>query len=123
MQLKARTLHELAEMVTSGSGSGFFGTAQPDNRLSVFKYRSSSELTRFFKTCDTDHVHDGGSRVPWTEEVLSQLNKGMSSRPDLFGRIGDDAGMKCSGPAKCTRAARPAMQAFWLSSRLRLTLT
>jgi len=83
MQLKARTLHELAEMVTAGSGSGFFGSGETDNRLSAFKYRSSSELTRFFQTCDTEHTHNGGSRVPWTEEVLAELNKGPCSRPDL----------------------------------------
>ena len=83
MQLKARTLHELAEMVTGGSGSGMFGSSDEQSRWTAFPYRSSSALTRFFQTCDTDHAHGGGSRVPWTEGVLTELNQGPYSRPDL----------------------------------------
>jgi len=80
MQLKARTLHELAEMVTGGTGS-MFGSNEADPRLEPFKYRSSSDLTRFFQTCDTDHTHNGGSRIPWTEETLATLNKGLVPAP------------------------------------------
>ncbi len=86
MQLKARTINELAEMVTGGSGGGgMFGGSNGERArvASAFPYRSSSALTLFFKTCDTDYVHGGGSRVPWTEEKLAELNKGPSSRPDL----------------------------------------
>src|SRR5260370_40208896 len=83
MQLKARTLHDLAEMVTGGGGSGVFGGSDRGKIGSAFPYRSSSTLTEFFRNCDTDHVHQGTSRIPWTEEVLTTLNTGPSSRPDL----------------------------------------
>jgi hypothetical protein len=84
MQLKARTLHDLAEMVTGGAG-GLVGTGG-SVRTSLgthFPYRSSSALSDFFRNCDTDHVHQGASRIPWTVEVLTTLNAGPASRPDL----------------------------------------
>jgi hypothetical protein len=38
-----------------------------------FFYRSSSYITRFFEECELEYVHDGTSRVPWTENVLIEL--------------------------------------------------
>jgi len=79
MQLKARTLHDLAQLVTGGSG---FSTSR-EGLASSFPYRTSSGLTDFFRNCDTEYAHQGGSRVPWTQEVLADLNKGPCGRQDL----------------------------------------
>lgn len=83
MQLKPRTLHDLAEMVTGGTGSTVLSGSDRGRVGGAFPYRTSSALTEFFRNCDTDHVHQGGSRIPWTEEVLTTLNTGSVSRPDL----------------------------------------
>lgn len=83
MQLKSRTLRDLAEMITGGSGGSAFGVGERVGLGGRFPYRSSSALTDFFRTSDTEHVHQGGSRVPWTESVLSELNQGPSARADL----------------------------------------
>ena len=40
---------------------------------SFFVYRSSSQLTRFFRDCDTDFVHDGTTRNSWVANVLIQI--------------------------------------------------
>jgi hypothetical protein len=83
MQLKPRTLHDLAEMVTGGSGGFMLDGGDRAGIGGSFPYRSSSSLTDFFRSCDTDYVHQGDSRVPWTEGILAELNKGSCARHDL----------------------------------------
>jgi hypothetical protein len=78
MQLKKRTLHDIAEMIcgSDGGGSSF--------QRSNFKYRSSSNLTRFFLHCEMEeHVHDGSTRHTWVLDVLDKLNSGPVSNPQL----------------------------------------
>jgi hypothetical protein len=77
MQFKARNLRSLAEMVVGNADH--------------FVYRSSSKITRFFEECDLDYVHDGSSRVPWTENVLAGLlNESVSTHhqlPERFAKV------------------------------------
>jgi hypothetical protein len=40
-------------------GSSRCDLRQLKSEESVFPYRSSSVITRFFEDCDTDYVHDG----------------------------------------------------------------
>lgn len=83
MKLKTRTLHDLAEMITGGSGSvGWGTTTEPRTGARKFPYRSSSALTDFFVNCDLDYRHSG-SRVPWTRTALTELNEGPVSTPSL----------------------------------------
>ncbi len=56
-----------------------------------FHYRSSFYITRFFEECELDYVHDGTSRVPWTEGVLAELlndpQPGTNQLPERFARV------------------------------------
>ncbi|MEZ4438604.1 MAG: hypothetical protein R3B72_05925 [Polyangiaceae bacterium] len=79
MKLKMRTLHDLADYVTGGAS----GVDDKRNRGANFLYRSSSALSEFFRDCETDYVHRGASRVPWTLGVLQEMNDGACSNPDL----------------------------------------
>jgi hypothetical protein len=40
---------------------------------SFFVYRSGSQLTRFFRDCDTDYRHDGSTRANWVADVLKKI--------------------------------------------------
>lgn len=40
---------------------------------SLFVYRSSSHLTRFFQDCDTEFAHDGSTRNHWVANTLQQI--------------------------------------------------
>jgi hypothetical protein len=69
MRLSEHVLEELAAMAIG------------DNNH--FPYRSSSAITRFFRRCGLDFVHNGSTRKWWTLERLSELNLGPSAVPDL----------------------------------------
>lgn len=84
MKLKVRAIRDLAQMITGGSGSSSLtGASVPKTKWDIFPYRSTSALTDFFIDCDLEHRHTGGSRVPWTQDVLAELNEGPSSKPQL----------------------------------------
>lgn len=85
MKLKTRTLRDLAAMVTGGAPRASYGYSESDSTdpIEKFPYRSSSALTDFFIDCDTEYRHQGSSRVPWTQDVLGQLNEGPASIPQL----------------------------------------
>src|SRR5688500_16995196 len=82
MKLKVRTLRDLAAMVTGGPPRGY-GEDLSGDPIAKFPYRSSGALTDFFIDCDTEYRHQGESRLPWTQEVLSELNEGPVSVPQL----------------------------------------
>ncbi|MEK6257037.1 MAG: hypothetical protein AABP62_00330 [Planctomycetota bacterium] len=82
MKLKTRTIRDLAEMVTGGVASGF-SESPKKSAFARFPYRSSSALTDFFIDCDTEYRHNSESRVPWTQNVLAELNEGPVSTPQL----------------------------------------
>jgi hypothetical protein len=69
MRLSQRTLERLAKMVV--------GDTQ------FFPYRSSSQITKFFKRCALPFAHDGSTRATWAEARLTELNLGVSQAPDL----------------------------------------
>src|ERR1700694_1958907 len=61
MGFKQSTLAPVADMVCGHS---------EEDEESLFRYRSSSFLTEFFRDCDTDYEHDGSTRNHWVAEVL-----------------------------------------------------
>ncbi|NQT13391.1 MAG: hypothetical protein HQ582_11615 [Planctomycetes bacterium] len=76
MQLHKRTLVDLAEMICGAAGGAGF------ERLH-FRYRSSTYLTEFFLNCDMEYTHDGSTRKAWVLDVLTELNAGPASNPQL----------------------------------------
>lgn len=76
MQLRERTISDLAEFVCGASGSSG-GFEWPN-----FPYRSGPQLTKFFRQCDLDYRHSG-TRCDWVIEVLTQLNIGPSANPAM----------------------------------------
>lgn len=77
MKFSARTINELAEIICGASGS------QEGYRWPNFPYRTSYQLTRFFRNCDLEYVHDGTTRSSWVESVLTELGAGITSIPQL----------------------------------------
>src|SRR5689334_5709750 len=79
MKWRQRTLDEIAEMIC-GNGEGV-----------PFVYRSSSNLTRFFRDADTDYVHDGSTRASWVsnalQEILGEPHQDAQTPPDAFCRV------------------------------------
>jgi hypothetical protein len=71
MKLKPSTIDELAMMVCGG---------QP---YTAFPYRTSSQLTSFFRGIDQEFKHDGSSRRQWVASVLDKLNSGQSADADF----------------------------------------
>lgn len=65
MEFKKRTLMSLADMICGNFKS----------EDSVFPYRSSSVITRFFEDCETNYVHDGSTRNYWVAETLARILK------------------------------------------------
>lgn len=82
MKFKARTLTQLADMIC-----GNF-----DQSESVFLYRSSTYLTRFFQDADTEYVHDSSTRAVWVQSVLQEILEkeprlDALTPPDAFLRV------------------------------------
>jgi hypothetical protein len=81
MKFRRRTLDELADMIC--------GNANPDS--SLFHYRSSSFLSRFFEDADTPYRHNGSTRAWWVsntlEEILKEPWKDANTPPDAFLRV------------------------------------
>jgi hypothetical protein len=48
-----------------------------------FPYRSSYQLTKFFRACDMEYVHDGRTRSAWVEGVLTEINQGLATTIEL----------------------------------------
>jgi hypothetical protein len=66
MKWRKRTLDELATMICGGSGNSATGEQ-------FFRYRSSSQLTRFFQDAETSFVHGNESRIWWVSDVLEKV--------------------------------------------------
>jgi hypothetical protein len=77
MKLSLRTISDLAELICGGNGSmgGF--------HWKNFPYRSGSQLTQFFISCNLHYEHDGSTRKSWVEKVLSELNQGLVTSQSL----------------------------------------
>lgn len=80
MNIKPRTIDSLADMICG-------------NNETYFIYRSSSQLTRFFRHCDMNYTHDGSTRDRWVasvlEEIFSEPQPNDFTPPDAFARIID----------------------------------
>jgi len=70
MNFLSTHLERLADMIC-GSDAG----------ESVFKYRSSRYLTRFFQDCGTDFIHLGESRHPWVMDKLREILREPQPNP------------------------------------------
>jgi hypothetical protein len=81
MEFKQRTLMQIANMIC--------GNYNEEDTL--FEYRSSSKLTEFFQDCDTDYVHNGGTRNYWVadslKDILAQPQQGPNVPPEAFARV------------------------------------
>jgi|CryGeyStandDraft_6_1057127.scaffolds.fasta_scaffold107691_2 hypothetical protein len=71
MQLKPSVIDKLALMICG------------DSPFNYFPYRSSSNLTLFFREIDLDYRHDGSTRKYWVSSVLEELNKKPPMVTDL----------------------------------------
>lgn len=67
-RFRKAALMRLAEMICGD---------EPYNEF--FPYRTSSELTHFFRDLELHYVHDGSTRRFWVESVLKELNDGVVS--------------------------------------------
>jgi hypothetical protein len=81
MKFKRRTLSQIADMIC--------GNFHQD--VSLFRYRSSSYLTQFFRDCDTDYEHDGSTRASWVwgtiEAILAEPQANANTPPETFSRV------------------------------------
>lgn len=81
MKWKERSIDELADMICGNY----------DAAITVFPYRSSSGLTRFFRDADTDYKHDGSTRAAWVADALVGLldepHPDGKTPPDAFLRV------------------------------------
>ena len=68
-KLKTSTIDRLALMICG------------DEPYTHFPYRSSSNLTAFFRGIDLDYRHDGSTRKYWVTEVLEELNEKPEIEP------------------------------------------
>lgn len=77
MIFKQRNLRLIAQMVVGD--------------VPNFHYRSSYFITLFFEECELEYVHDGSSRVPWTQNVLAELltdpEPNANQLPDRFAHM------------------------------------
>jgi hypothetical protein len=64
MKVKQRTIWDIADMICGNVENG---------KEALFPYRSSSVITRFFRDCETDYVHDGSTRSSWVSGVLAEI--------------------------------------------------
>lgn len=81
MKFKRRTLEQIADMIC-----GNF-----DQTQSFFIYRTSSNISKFFRDCDTDYRHDGSTRASWVyntlEAILAEPRVNIETPPDTFLRV------------------------------------
>ncbi|MDV2098195.1 hypothetical protein [Serratia marcescens] len=54
-----------------------------DDPFNFFPYRSSSNLTRFFRDLDLEYVHDGSTRRHWVNDTLKDINQRKPISDDL----------------------------------------
>lgn len=81
MKWKERSVDELADMICGNY----------DQTSTMFQYRSSSGLTRFFRDVDTDYKHDGSTRAAWVAsalvEILDEPHSDGKIPPNSFLRV------------------------------------
>jgi len=123
MKFRRRTLDQIADMICGN----FFPVEE-----SLFPYRSSSYITKFFQDAETNFEHDGSTRAAWVSSTLEEILKGPSkdanTPPDAFLRViatlmdQSDAKNECSerpGALNMLNAslAREGFEAFYSGDR------
>jgi hypothetical protein len=83
MKFKNRTVEQIAGLICGN---------QDEKGGEYFRYRSSSQLTRFFQECETDHEHNSNATRKWwvanvLEEILKEPGEGATIVPDTFARV------------------------------------
>jgi hypothetical protein len=124
MKFKERTIAALADMICGNTDEG---------KEVLFLYRSSSVITRFFRDCDTDYVHDGSTRNWWVGEtlkaILEEPQSAANTPPDTFARVirtlmdieeatAQDAGREKALAALNATLAREGFEAFYGTDKL-----
>lgn len=127
MKFKERTIAALADMICGNTDEG---------KEALFLYRSSSVITRFFRDCDTDYVHDGSTRNWWVSETLTasleEPQAAVNTPPDTFARVirtlmdvedatAQDAGREKALAALNATLAREGFEAFYGDRRAMLS--
>lgn len=79
MKLKLKTLSDLADMIAGGPATTGWETESPAH---PFPYRSGTMLSEFFQNLELEVEHSG-SRIPWTKDLLRELNEREACQPDL----------------------------------------
>lgn len=74
MKIGGSAIKKLAEMICGNKG------------FNHFPYRSSSQLTKFFRDIDLNFVHDGSTRHIWVQDVLNKLNDQSTEHENLPNR-------------------------------------
>jgi len=97
MSFRDRSIDELAEMVCGNA----------DTTKGFFRYRSSTYLTRFFRECDTDYVHDGSTRAYWVAERLREVLTGPQLQPHTLPMTFCTLIRVLSGPSGCDGQRHP----------------
>lgn len=81
MKFHKRTLDQIADMICGN----------PNAEGSLFQYRSSFYLTKFFQDAETDFTHDGTTRALWVsntlEEILTEPSRDAITPPETFLRV------------------------------------
>jgi len=78
VKLSTRTIKYLAQAICASHGTG------ENYNWENFIYRSGSQLSKFFyDDCELSYQHDGSTRDSWVISVLTELNEGKNSNPDL----------------------------------------
>lgn len=82
MQLKGRTVSQIAEMICGNAVEG---------KPNFFYYRSGWYLTKFFTEIDTDYQHDGSTRHTWVVDTLNKIleepQPAVNIPPPTFARV------------------------------------
>lgn len=73
MNFKQRTITRLADMICGNFSA----------ETSLFRYRSSNLLTKFFADCGTEYRHDGSTRGAWVASVLCRILEEPHSKQNM----------------------------------------
>lgn len=81
MNWRERTITDLSEMIA----------VHPNDPIKFFKYRTASEISRFFRNAEAEHETTGASRATWTADMLRKIldepHTDAYTPPETFCRV------------------------------------